>query len=135
VHVSQKPRAPTRVAAVRLKRKGILPLPLACSAPRWSAVLLCSSWSSICCIQHPSQLQILKPAFGFQKRTPTLGTHFGTNSWCQNEARFLGFVLDPPGRLKIRAPNHVAANQVSTHYAIENMQSVACLTWLQIKPF
>jgi hypothetical protein len=58
-----------------------------------------------------------------------------TTSEIQNEVRFLGSVLEPPGRLKIRAYNHVAANQVSTHYVIENMQSVACLTWLQIKPF
>ena len=69
---------------------------------RSSAVLLCSPWSSICFIQHPSQIQILRPAFGYKKRTQNLGTHSGTN-WCQNEARFLGFVLDTPGQLKIRS--------------------------------
>jgi hypothetical protein len=45
------------------------------------------------------------PEAGFwvQKKNPKLGTHSGTNSWCQNEVRFLGFVLDPPGQLKIRS--------------------------------
>jgi hypothetical protein len=54
-------------------------------------------------MQHRTEIQILKPAFGFQKSTQNLRTHSGTNSWCRSEAWFLGIFLDSPGGLKFRS--------------------------------
>jgi hypothetical protein len=101
--------------------KNILLLLLACRAPRSSAVSLCSQRYLVCFIQHPSQIQILKPAFGSPKRTQNLNTHVGTHCKCRSAAPFLSIVLDPSGVLKFRSPNHVAAVNVSIHYKIEIM--------------
>jgi hypothetical protein len=58
---------------------------------------------------------------------PKLGTHAGTYSVCRAALSFLSVVLEPPGGIKFRAPNHAAANQMTIHYVNNKIESNACL--------
>jgi hypothetical protein len=88
---------PTSALLFTTGETDILPLPLALCAPRNFAISMCSSWSLICFLQHRSDNQLPRSAFGFQKSTQNLRTHSGTNCWCRSEARYMSFVLDSPG--------------------------------------